>query len=73
MQLKRGLGRGMESLIPPPVVGAVATEEKNFRKVSIDSVVPNRYQPRTVFDEEKIRELAESIREQGLIQPLVVT
>lgn len=73
MQLKRGLGRGMESLIPPPVVGAAAAEEKNFRKVPIDSVVPNRYQPRTVFDEDKIRELAESIREQGLIQPLVVT
>ena len=73
MQLKRGLGRGMESLIPPPVVGAAAAEEKNFRKVPIDSVVPNRYQPRTVFDEDKIRELAESIREQGLIQPLIVT
>lgn len=73
MQLKRGLGRGMESLIPPPVVEVETQTDQNFRKAPIDSVVPNRFQPRTVFDEEKIRELADSIREQGLIQPLVVT
>ena len=74
MQLKRGLGRGMESLIPPPVVeAAVAKEDRTYRKVPVDKIVPNRFQPRTVFDEEKIRELAESIREQGLLQPLAVS
>jgi len=72
MQLKRGLGRGMESLIPPAVMEAKETQEKNYRRVSIDSVLPNRFQPRTVFDEQKIRELSDSIREQGLIQPLIV-
>lgn len=76
MQLKRGLGRGMESLIPPPLTEAVGdTENKDrpYRTVPIDSVVPNRLQPRTVFDEEKIRELTDSIREQGIIQPLIVS
>lgn len=72
MQLKRGLGRGLESLIPPPIITG---EEKGagFRKIPVNSIGPNRMQPRTVFDEEKIRELAESIREQGVIQPLIVS
>ena len=73
MQQKRGLGRGIESLIPPPVTEGTSTKEGVYRTVSIDSVHPNRLQPRTVFDEEKLRELADSIREQGVIHPLVVT
>jgi len=73
MQTKRGLGRGLESLIPPPV----ATEEgvqsaKGYHLLPVDQIVPNRQQPRTVFDEDKIRELGDSIREQGIIQPLAV-
>ena len=89
MQHKRGLGKGMGALIPPELVEVRAqqqeqppasaaaptqsTEERSYRKVPIGSIVPNRLQPRTIFDEEKIRELADSIREQGLIQPLLVT
>lgn len=73
MQLKRGLGRGIESLIPPPI----AVEEKGqglgVNMVPIDSIIPNRLQPRSVFDEEKIRELADSIREEGILQPLLVS
>lgn len=72
MQQKRGLGRGLESLIPPPVT-ADTGGDNNFRMIPIGSVVPNRLQPRTVFDEEKLRELSASIREQGIIQPLVVS
>lgn len=77
MQLKRGLGRGLESLMPPPPPAPLAVEsepqvEKKFRFVPIDLVVPNRMQPRTIFDEEKIRELSDSIREQGILQPLAV-
>ncbi|MFH0800624.1 MAG: ParB/RepB/Spo0J family partition protein [Pseudomonadota bacterium] len=72
MQLKRGLGRGLESLIPPPMVQG-QTEGDGLRMISIDSIVPNRLQPRSVFDEEKIRELADSIREQGVLQPLAVS
>ena len=72
MQLKRGLGRGLESLIPP-AIAVPSLENQTYRKISLDAIVPNRLQPRTVFDEDKIRELSESIREQGIIQPLIVS
>ena len=64
----RRLGRGLESLIQDieaPVIGAVT-------KINIEYIKPNRYQPRRIFDPEKLNELAESIRENGLIQPIVV-
>ncbi|MFH1830666.1 MAG: ParB/RepB/Spo0J family partition protein [Pseudomonadota bacterium] len=74
MQIKRGLGKGIEALIPPNLINTEITEEPNgFHLISTDSIIPNRQQPRTVFDEEKIRELADSIREQGIIQPLIVS
>lgn len=57
MQLKRGLGRGIESLIPPPIATAEGTD-KIYRMVAIDKISPNRLQPRTIFDEEKLRELS---------------
>ena len=44
----------------------------SIQKISIDLIRPNRYQPRSVFDDDKIMELAQSIRENGLIQPIVV-
>ncbi len=73
MQTKRGLGRGLESLIPPPVTPEGGTgAQGGYHLLDVDSIVPNRQQPRTVFDEEKIRELADSIKEQGIIQPLAV-
>ena len=57
----------------------IETEEKvenqNFEevvKIPIDQVIPNRYQPRTVFDEEKIEELSRTIHTHGVIQPIVV-
>ncbi len=50
----------------------VARQNGNVVKVSVERIVPNRYQPRQVFDEEKIKELAESIRSYGLLQPIVV-
>ncbi|WP_414045393.1 nucleoid occlusion protein [Macrococcus equi] len=44
----------------------------NVVKVPVERIVPNKYQPRQIFDEEKIKELAESIRSYGLLQPIVV-
>lgn len=64
----RGLGRGLESLIPT----SIKSEKGQTSTTPIGSIRPNRYQPRRHFNEESLRELADSIREQGLIQPLVV-
>lgn len=72
MQQKRGLGRGLESLIPPPIETQAGAERK-FRMIPVEMIAPNRLQPRSLFDEEKLRELADSIREQGVLQPLIVS
>lgn len=69
---KRGLGRGLDALIekqpeaPPP-------PQEPARTLPLASLRPNRLQPRTTFNESSIEELAESIRAQGVVQPLVVT
>ncbi|CAM5197480.1 Nucleoid occlusion protein OS=Ureibacillus acetophenoni OX=614649 GN=noc PE=3 SV=1 [Ureibacillus acetophenoni] len=52
------------------VIESKSTEE--VVKITIDKIIPNRYQPRTVFDEEKIEELARTIHTHGVIQPIVV-
>jgi len=65
---RRGLGRGLEALIP--------VEEKaddGVRHVPVSAITPNPMQPRAALDAEALEELAASIREHGLIQPLVVT
>ncbi len=65
------LGRGLSALIP--------NDEKDSRisagigPLPIDRIPPNRYQPRKKFDPEKLRELSQSILENGIIQPLIVT
>lgn len=48
------------------------TENEEIRQIPVDEIVPNPYQPRTVFDDEKIDELCQTIRTHGLIQPIVV-
>lgn len=71
MTRRRGLGSGLGGLIsstPDPDV-----IPSGLREVPIDAVVPNPHQPRTHFDERALEELAASIREHGLLQPLVVT
>jgi ParB family chromosome partitioning protein len=80
MLKRRGLGKGLDSLIPvvQPATPQEESPEVSKRSsspldVSINSISPNRQQPRQVFDEERIKELANSIREQGIIQPLIVS
>ena len=63
---KRGLGRGLDALIEK-------APEEAARRLPVASLRPNRFQPRSRFDDETIAELAESIRVQGVLQPLVVT
>lgn len=63
---RKALGRGLEALLP-------STEEKNLiHNLPISKIKPNPYQPRAEFKEEEIEELANSIKEKGLIQPIVV-
>jgi ParB family chromosome partitioning protein len=66
---KKGLGRGLGALISAAESPQEPTPES---AVDIDRIVPNPFQPRRVFDAEKIAELAASIREHGVIQPLLV-
>ena len=63
---KKGLGRGLSSLIGDSEVN----DEKS--KISISSILRNKYQPRKKFDKESLEELTASIRERGIIQPIVV-
>jgi ParB family chromosome partitioning protein len=65
--LNRGLGVG--ALIPTDTL----LDESGLRTVPISSIEPNPHQPRSQMDEEKLSELADSIKEHGLIQPLIVT
>ena len=65
-KIKKGLGRGLSSLI-----GETKTEVQT-NKLSISDLVPNKYQPRKLFDEEGLEDLANSIKEQGIIQPIIV-
>jgi len=63
---KEGLGRGLSSLIGDSDI----TVTNN--KISISSIVPNKFQPRKRFEKESLEELSNSIRERGIIQPLIV-
>lgn len=64
---KGGLGKGLEALIPQ-----MADDKSAAIAVAIEDIVPNPFQPRKEFDPDKLRELADSIQEHGLIQPLAV-
>lgn len=63
-QIKSGLGRGLDSLLEV---------EEAPNTLPVDQLRPNRWQPRSDFDEDGLEELASSIRAQGVVQPLVVT
>ena len=65
-KIKKGLGRGLSSLI-----GETKVETKK-NQVSISDLVPNKYQPRKIFDEASLNDLTNSIKERGMIQPIIV-
>jgi len=64
--IKKGLGRGLSSLI-----GETKVESK-INKLLLSDIVPNKYQPRKNFDEENLNDLTNSIKERGVIQPIIV-
>ena len=64
--LKKGLGKGLSSLLGDN------TKVKDTSKISINDIVRNRFQPRKNFNKENLQELTDSIKEQGIIQPIIV-
>ena len=65
-KIKKGLGRGLSSLI------GETKSEVDIKKLSISNLVSNKFQPRKLFDEENLQELTNSIKERGIIQPIIV-
>ena len=65
-KLKKGLGRGLSSLIGE----TKSTNQSNV--IEINKIVKNRFQPRKIFDENKLNELTNSIKERGVLQPIIV-
>ena len=65
-KIKKGLGRGLSSLI------GETKAEININKISISDLVSNKFQPRKTFDEESLQDLTNSIKERGIIQPIIV-
>ena len=65
-KIKKGLGRGLSSLI-----GETRVEEKT-NNLSLSEIIPNRFQPRKNFDENSLEDLTNSIKERGVIQPIIV-
>lgn len=77
MSSRPGLGRGLEALIPTSRQAAQATglkeiEGASLREIPVEHISPNPRQPRSVFDEQDMAELVHSIKEIGLLQPIVV-
>ncbi|WP_407275786.1 ParB/RepB/Spo0J family partition protein [Halothiobacillus sp. DCM-1] len=69
---KKGLGRGLDQLLSASAVGAAAVEGADYRPIAVELIHPSPYQPRRHFEPEALARLADSIRAQGLIQPIVV-
>ena len=65
-KIKRGLGRGLSSLIGETKV------EINKNQLSVNEIVPNKYQPRKNFDDDNLQDLTNSIKERGILQPIIV-
>ncbi len=73
---RRGLGRGLDALLGSAAVevnAESAGEKRGQLVLKVEQLEPNRFQPRTEFDETGLEELSESIRMQGIVQPIVVT
>src|SRR5207245_5595797 len=68
MGQRKALGRGLNALLATPDL-----DSDQLRDIDIDRILPNSQQPRKNFDEEALNELADSIREHGVIQPIVVS
>lgn len=68
---RKALGRGLGTLLPSVPAGATVSE-KSLLEIPLDQIVPNKHQPRSHFDPEKLHELAQSIKSNGVVQPVIV-
>ncbi|MCT4597289.1 MAG: ParB/RepB/Spo0J family partition protein [Vallitalea sp.] len=73
MAVKRGLGKGLSALITDDLEQEISNKKQGIVTLNINKVEPNREQPRRQFDEDLLQELADSIKQYGIIQPLLVT
>jgi ParB family chromosome partitioning protein len=69
---RTALGQGLDALIPLNEPVAAKDSQGGIKSVFIDSLIPNPYQPRRLFQEDSLADLSESIKEMGVIQPLIV-
>lgn len=69
---KRGLGKGLGALIPTTNLVQYDPEKDTITEIVIEEIIPNSFQPRKNFDSEKLAELAASIKEHGVLQPVIV-
>jgi ParB family chromosome partitioning protein len=71
---KKALGKGLQALLPEKktLVWKVEQDGQAVSMISLDQILPNRYQPRTTFAEAELEELAQSVNEHGVLQPIVV-
>ena len=72
---RKALGKGINALIPDFEMGVPESHENGPAKnteLLIDEISPNRFQPRKYFDDDKLEELVTSIRDNGVLQPIVV-
>ncbi|HEY2511041.1 MAG TPA: ParB/RepB/Spo0J family partition protein [Polyangiaceae bacterium] len=69
---KRGLGRGLDALLPPAPSASAAYGDKSVFLCALEKLTPQKGQPRQHFDAQALEDLAQSIREHGLLEPIVV-
>lgn len=74
MTMKKGLGRGLDALFPSgfPTTDVLNSRSEGVKEVSLELIKPHSNQPRKVFDDEKIEQLTYSIKEHGVLQPIVL-
>lgn len=73
MPAKRpALGRGLDTLLAPAKEVPVGSSRGSLRQIPIDQIEPNPFQPRSTFDPEKLKDLADSIRQKGILQPILL-
>ena len=70
---KTGLGKGLDALFSTPIIEEEVKQEEIVKHLNINEIEPNKAQARKIFDDEAIEDLSNSIKEYGVIQPIIVS